>query len=68
VNNLNQYTQRTVPGYVDVLGTANSSANVMAESIGGWYAMAYRKGDYFRAEVPLDNSSAVVWLAPRLAK
>jgi len=27
-NDLNQYTQRTVPGYVSVLGTANSAATV----------------------------------------
>ena len=61
-NNLNEYTQRPVPGYVDVLGTANSNASVMVESVGGWYAMAYRKGEYFRGEVPAVNSSAAVWV------
>jgi len=55
VNLLNQYSQRTVPNAVDVLGNANSSATV---SING--QRAYRNGDYFRKELAIDNSSAAV--------
>ncbi len=54
-NLLNQYSQRTVPNTVDVLGTANSSATV---SING--QRAYRNGDYFRKELAIDNSGAAV--------
>jgi RHS repeat-associated protein len=68
-NALNQYTNRTVPAYVDILGSANSNANVMVESGWGtaplqtWYGLAYRKGEFFRAESSLDNSGGAVWLA-----
>jgi RHS repeat-associated protein len=68
-NSLNQYTNRTVPAYVDILGSANSNANVMVESRWGpapwntWYGMAYRKGEFFRAESPLDNSGSAIWMA-----
>lgn len=54
-NLLNQYSQRTVPNAVDVLGNANSSATV---SING--QRAYRSGDYFRKELAIDNSGAAV--------
>ena len=47
-NNLNQYSQRTVAGYVDVLGAANSNATVTLWSASGAHATAYRKGEYFR--------------------
>jgi YD repeat-containing protein len=41
-NLLNQYTNRTVPGTVDILGVANPTAAVTANG-----NTAYRKGDYF---------------------
>ncbi|MGO8931773.1 MAG: RHS repeat-associated core domain-containing protein [Limisphaerales bacterium] len=61
-NSLNQYVQRTVPGFAAVLGTAASNASVTLWTAGGSYAPALRKGDYFRAELPVNNSTGAVWL------
>lgn len=55
-NLLNQYTNRTVPAYVDVQGTATNTATVTVN-----YQPTYRHGDYFRAELTADNSSAPLW-------
>ena len=66
VNNLNELNQRTVPGYVDVMGSAASNANVMVKttfSYQNWYGMAYRKGNYFRAESTVDTSGIGAWLS-----
>ncbi len=52
-NNLNQYSQRSVPGAVDVTGLAHSSASVTVNSL-----TTARKGDYFYKELTVDNSSA----------
>jgi hypothetical protein len=60
---LNQYTQRTVAGYVQSLGTANANATVTLWSSDGSSASSQRKGNYFRAELPVDNTSAAHWLA-----
>src|SRR5207249_1344394 len=49
VNNLNQYTQRTVPGGVDIIGAANSNATVTANLV-----RASRKADYFRVDYKLN--------------
>ncbi len=51
-NLLNQITSREVPGYVDIIGTATNTAIVTAN-----LTASQRKGDYFRIEVPLTNSS-----------
>jgi RHS repeat-associated protein len=50
VNDLNQYTQRDVPGGFDVLGVARGTVTVNGNS-------AYRKGEYFRNEVSVSNGS-----------
>lgn len=55
-NNLNQYTQRTVPGDVDVMGLAFATNPV---TVAG--QTAYRKGEYFRDQGPVSNSSTAVW-------
>jgi RHS repeat-associated protein len=55
-NNLNQYTSRTVPGAADVMGVAIASNGVTVAGL-----TAYRKGEYFRKEVPVNNTSAAVW-------
>jgi RHS repeat-associated protein len=55
-NNLNQYTQRTVPPYVDVQGSAHSNATVTVN-----LQSTYRKAEYFRAELSADNSSGPLW-------
>jgi RHS repeat-associated protein len=57
-NNLNQYTNRDVPGAVDVMGVCVTSNSVTVNG-----QTAYRKGEYFRAQLTLDNSSAALWQA-----
>lgn len=49
---LNQYSQRTVPGAIDILGTANSTATVTVNN-----QTTVRKGDYFYKELNVDNSA-----------
>jgi hypothetical protein len=51
VNNLNQYTHRTVPGKADVIGTANASSTVTVNQ-----TPTYRHGDYFRGEAGVGSS------------
>ena len=58
---LNQYASRDVPGYVQTLGTASASANVSLWSTNSAYALASRKGTYFRAELPVNNANGPVW-------
>jgi RHS repeat-associated protein len=57
-NLVNQYSQRTVPGFVDVLGSANTNATVTVNN-----QSTYRKGEYFRDELPVSNASSSVYLA-----
>jgi RHS repeat-associated protein len=52
-NSLNQYQQRTVPGALDVLGTANAAATVTVND-----QATYRRGEYFHKELAVDNSLA----------
>ena len=52
-NSLNQYQQRTVPGALDIRGTANVAAIVTVND-----QATYRRGDYFYKELTIDNSSA----------
>lgn len=56
VNALNQYTQRGVPGAVDVMGAASSAATVTVNN-----QATYRKGTYFHKALTLDNSAAPVY-------
>jgi RHS repeat-associated protein len=64
VNNLNQYTSRTVPGYVNVLGTATNTATVSlwSKDSTALYTSTTRKGDYFRGEMPFNNATGALWL------
>jgi RHS repeat-associated protein len=57
-NTLNQYTSRTAPGYIQVLGSANSNATVTVNN-----QTAYRHGEFFRAELPGDNSAGPVYVS-----
>jgi len=50
--------QRTVPGYVDVLGAATNTATVTVNN-----TRASRKGDYYRDEIATPNTSSAVWQA-----
>jgi RHS repeat-associated protein len=52
-NNLNQYTSRTVPGAVDVVGYATAPASVTVNG-----QAAYEKGEYFWKETTVANGSA----------
>jgi RHS repeat-associated protein len=55
VNRLNQYTARTVPSAVDVLGVAASGSTVTVNS-----QQAYRRGEYFWQELTVINTNAPV--------
>lgn len=63
-NTLNQITSRDVPGYVNILGTATNTATVSlwSKESTALYTPTYRKSDYFRGEMPLNNSTGAVWL------
>jgi len=60
----NQYTSRTVPGYLNFLGTATNTTTVTLWSPQSTaaYTPTTRKGEYFRGEVPFNNSTGAVWL------
>jgi RHS repeat-associated protein len=55
-NNLNQYTNRSVPGFADIMGLSLATNTV---TVGG--QTAYRKSEYFRDQLSVNNGSAVVW-------
>jgi RHS repeat-associated protein len=61
-NILNQITSREIPGYENVLGTANSNASVLIWSGTNSYSVAQRHGEYFRGELSANNSSSALWL------
>jgi RHS repeat-associated protein len=61
-NRLNQYTRRDVPGFLNALGSANSNATVTLWADNGLYAPTSRKGEYFRGELPANNSTNALWL------
>ena len=54
-NTLNQYTNRTVPGYVDVKGISIATDVVTVNG-----QTAYRKFEYFRSEVPVTNGVGAI--------
>jgi RHS repeat-associated protein len=54
-NSLNQYTQRTIPGAVDVLGTADNSATVTVND-----QAVERKGSYFYKLLTANNAAGPV--------
>jgi len=56
---LNRYTSRTVPRYVQSMGTANASAPVWLWSINGLNTLTSRKGTYFWGELFLNNNNAL---------
>ncbi|MDB6110873.1 MAG: type secretion protein Rhs [Pedosphaera sp.] len=55
-NTLNQYTNRTVPAAVDILGDATNTATVTVNN-----QPTYRKGTFYRAEMTFTNSSSAVY-------
>jgi RHS repeat-associated protein len=55
-NSLNQYTNRDVPGFVDIMGLAYATNPVTVNG-----QTAYRHGEYFRQQLPIGNSSSAQW-------
>lgn len=55
-NSLNQYTGRTVPSAVDIIGSANATATVTINN-----QAPYRRNDYYRLQLGQNNSSGAVW-------
>jgi len=60
-NRLNQYASRTVPGYAQVLGSANANATVSLWADTGAWAQTSRKGEYFRGELSFANNNGPVY-------
>lgn len=56
-NTLNQITGRSVPGYLNVIGTATNTATVTVNN-----QATYRRSNYFRVELATNNANAPVWL------
>ena len=56
VNNLNQYTNVTNPGYASIIGAALATNGVTVN--GG---TADRKGEYFHDEITVANGSSPLW-------
>jgi RHS repeat-associated protein len=61
-NLLNQYEDREVPGFVNVIGTASNLATVTLWGDNGAFSPTSRKGDYFRGELAVTNTANPVWL------
>jgi RHS repeat-associated protein len=55
-NTLNQYTSRTVPAAVDILGDATNTATVTVNN-----QPTYRNGTFYRAQVTFTNSVSSVY-------
>ena len=56
-NNLNQYTSRTVPGAVDIIGSATNTATVTVNN----NRVHWGEGNYFWEPLPLTNTAGAVW-------
>ena len=61
-NSLNQYTNRDMPTAFDVMGLSFATNAVTVNG-----QAAYRKGEYFRAELPVSNGSTSVWQSVSVA-
>jgi RHS repeat-associated protein len=55
-NNLNQYTNRSVPTAIDVIGVASAGATVTVNT-----QAVYRHLEYYRKELPVSNNTTSVW-------
>ncbi len=55
-NSLNQYTQRTAPGYLWELGSATNAATVTANN-----QPTSRHGEYFAKELAVNNASSAIY-------
>ncbi|MES2308411.1 MAG: RHS repeat-associated core domain-containing protein, partial [Verrucomicrobiota bacterium] len=57
VNALNQYDQRTIPPFAELLGSANPNATVTVNN-----QPVQRQSDLFFTQIPADNSAGAVYL------
>ncbi len=55
-NNLNQITNRDVPAYADIMG-----ASILTNTVTVNGQTAYRNQEYFRQQLPANNSSSALW-------
>jgi RHS repeat-associated protein len=55
-NSLNQLTNRDIPAYVDIKGVSFATNTVTVNG-----TTAYRKVEYFRDELGVNNSSSALW-------
>ena len=62
VNRLNQYTSRTVPGYVGVSGEAAEAATVTLWWGSNEWARAIQQGRYWYGEALVNNATGSVWV------
>ena len=62
VNRLNQYTSRTVPGYVGVSGEAAEAATVTLWWGSNEWARAIQQGRYWYGEALVNNATGAVWV------
>jgi hypothetical protein len=53
-NALNQYTSRDVPEYLNIMGIAHASASLTVNG-----NSPYRKGEFFRQELSINNTIVV---------
>ncbi len=60
-NTLNQYTHRTVPGYVNLLDTTTNTTTVSlwGKESTTLFTPTTRKGDFFRGEIPVTKGVQV---------
>ncbi|HPY31861.1 MAG TPA: RHS repeat-associated core domain-containing protein [Verrucomicrobiota bacterium] len=61
-NSLNQIAGRSVPGYVNMIGSASNAATVTLWGDNGAFSATSRKGAYFRGELAVTNTANPVWL------
>ncbi|MEY4940286.1 MAG: hypothetical protein RIQ93_2021, partial [Verrucomicrobiota bacterium] len=56
-NGLNQYTQRSTPGVIDVVGAATATATVTVAVEGGPPQTTTRQGEFFHQRITVDNAT-----------
>ncbi|PWU11446.1 MAG: hypothetical protein C5B50_23305 [Verrucomicrobia bacterium] len=56
VNNLNQITSRDVPGYLNIMGSADSNATVTVNG-----QSLYRRGEFYRQELAIANALSPIY-------
>jgi RHS repeat-associated protein len=63
VNNVNQYTDRGIPGALDIMGVAlaGETVTVQAQDAQNNADPVYRHGEYFRKELHFNNNSGPLW-------